>query len=75
MIGRPDETAIRVEGPGVPSLVRRLKVGAWHRVASELRHRRALAELSRLDDRDLGDLSLGRGHLPWLAHQHARTAP
>lgn len=48
----------------------------WHRlkaaIAEELRYRSALRELSRLDDRDLDDLDLGRGDLPSLARRHAR---
>ena len=43
---------------------------AW--VGEELRYRRALRELRRLDDRDLDDLNLGRGDLPGLARRHAR---
>ena len=42
------------------------------RVDEELRYRRALRELRRLDDRDLDDLDLGRGDLPGLARHHAR---
>ncbi len=44
------------------------------RVAEEIRYRRALRELRRLDDRDLYDLYLGRGDLPGLARRHAREA-
>jgi uncharacterized protein YjiS (DUF1127 family) len=39
--------------------------GLWRklraRVGEEVRYRRALRELCRLDDRDLDDLDLGRG--------------
>jgi len=49
---------------------------AWERLktslAEEIRYRRALAELNRLDDRDLDDLNLGRIDLPALARRHAR---
>ena len=52
--------------------------GLWRglraRVGEELRYRRALRELRRLDDRDLDDLNLGRGDLPGLARRHAREA-
>ena len=44
------------------------------RIAEEVRYRRALRELNRLDDRDLDDLNLGRGDLPGLARRHAREA-
>jgi len=44
------------------------------RVDEELRYRRALRELRRLDDRALDDLDLGRGDLPGLARRHAREA-
>ena len=46
--------------------------GLRARVDEELRYRRALRELRRLDDRDLDDLNLGRGDLPGLACCHAR---
>jgi uncharacterized protein YjiS (DUF1127 family) len=45
--------------------------GLRARVDEELRYRRALRELRRLDDRDLDDLNLGRGDLPGLARCHA----
>jgi uncharacterized protein YjiS (DUF1127 family) len=52
--------------------------GFWRRVRArvgeEVRYRRALHELYRLDDRDLDDLNLGRGDLPGLARRHAREA-
>ena len=48
--------------------------GLRARVDEELRYRRALRELRRLDDRDLNNLNLGRGDLPGLARQHAREA-
>ena len=52
--------------------------GLWRkvraRVGEEVRHRRALRELRRLDDRDLDDLDLGRGDLPGLARRLARVA-
>ncbi len=47
--------------------------GLRARVGEELRYRRALRELRRLDDRDLDDLNLGRGDLPGLARCHARN--
>jgi uncharacterized protein YjiS (DUF1127 family) len=52
--------------------------GLWRRlrarVGEEVRYRRALRVLRRLDDRDLDDLDLGRGDLPGLARRHAREA-
>jgi uncharacterized protein YjiS (DUF1127 family) len=48
--------------------------GLRARVDEELRYRRALRELRRLDDRDLDDLNLGRGDLPGLARRHAHEA-
>jgi uncharacterized protein YjiS (DUF1127 family) len=45
---------------------------AW--VGEEVRYRRALHALRRLDDRDLDDLNLGRDDLPGLARRHARAA-
>jgi uncharacterized protein YjiS (DUF1127 family) len=45
--------------------------GLRTRVDEELRYRRVLRELRRLDDRDLDDLNLGRGDLPGLARCHA----
>ena len=42
------------------------------RLMEEVRYRRALRALRRLDDRDLDDLDLGRGDLPGLARRHAR---
>jgi uncharacterized protein YjiS (DUF1127 family) len=48
--------------------------GLRARAGEELRYRRALCELRRLDDRDLDDLNLGRGDLPGLARRHAREA-
>ena len=53
---------------GGGALWRRLRA----RAAEEVRYRRALRELNRLDDRDLDDLNLGRGDLPGLARCHAR---
>ncbi len=46
--------------------------GLRARIGEELRYRRALRELRRLDDRGLDDLDLGRGDLPGLARRHAR---
>jgi uncharacterized protein YjiS (DUF1127 family) len=43
------------------------------RVREEVRYLQARAVLSRLDDRDLDDLALGRGDLPALARRHARA--
>ena len=52
--------------------------GFWRKVRTqvgeEVRYRRALRALRRLDDRDLDDLDLGRGDLPGLARRHAREA-
>jgi uncharacterized protein YjiS (DUF1127 family) len=48
--------------------------GLRARVGEELRYRRALHALRRLDDRDLDDLDLGRGDLPGLARRYARGA-
>ena len=48
--------------------------GLRARVDEELRYRRALHELRRLDDRDLDDLNLGRDDLPGLARRHACEA-
>jgi len=45
------------------------------RLMEEVRYRRALRALRRLDDRDLDDLDLGRGDLPGLARRHARGEP
>ena len=52
--------------------------GLRTRVDEELRYRRALRELRRLDDRDLDDLNLGRGDLPGLtlhAKEHLAFRP
>jgi uncharacterized protein YjiS (DUF1127 family) len=51
-----------------------LKAWQWLKasLAEEVRYRRALAELNKLDDRDLDDLNLGRIDLPALARRHAR---
>lgn len=43
----------------------------WARLGEEIRYRRALNELHRLDDRDLNDLDLARGDFPALAWRHA----
>jgi len=45
------------------------KLLLWTR--RQFRYNRALAELRRLDQRDLDDLNLGRADLPLLAHLHA----
>jgi uncharacterized protein YjiS (DUF1127 family) len=42
------------------------------RLGEEIRYRRALNELHRLDDRDLDDLDLARADLPALAWRHAK---
>jgi uncharacterized protein YjiS (DUF1127 family) len=39
----------------------------------EIRYRRAMRELRRLDDRDLDDLAIGRADLPGMARRHALT--
>jgi uncharacterized protein YjiS (DUF1127 family) len=39
----------------------------------EIRYRRAMRELRRLDDRDLDDLAIGRADLPDMARRHAHT--
>ena len=41
----------------------------------KIRYLRALNELHRLDDRDLDDLSIGRGDFPELARRHASGLP
>jgi uncharacterized protein YjiS (DUF1127 family) len=43
----------------------------WARLGEEIRYRRALNELHRLDHRDLDDLDLARGDFPALAWRHA----
>ena len=48
------------------------KLALWARL--QLRYSRALAELRRLDQRDLDDLNLGRADLPMLARLHAEGA-
>src|SRR4051794_18226064 len=52
--------------------------GLWRRlrarVGEELRYRRALRELRRLDDRDLDDINIARVDFPELARRHAREA-
>ena len=52
--------------------------GTWRklraRVGEELRYRRALRELRRLDDRDLDDINVARVDFPELARRHARGA-
>ncbi len=55
-------------GGGDEGLWRKLRA----RVGEEVRYRRALRELHRLDDRILDDLNLGRGDLPGLARRHVR---
>jgi uncharacterized protein YjiS (DUF1127 family) len=57
--------------PGYVTLAHRMAA----RVGEEVRYRRALGVLRRLDDRDLDDLDLGRGDLPGLARRHARGEP
>jgi uncharacterized protein YjiS (DUF1127 family) len=44
------------------------------RARRQIRYRRALDELHRLDDRDLADLDLARGDFPELAWRHATGA-
>jgi uncharacterized protein YjiS (DUF1127 family) len=51
-------------------LVRRLR----ERAGEEIRYRRTLRELQRLDERTLDDLALVRADLPEVARQHARAA-
>ena len=48
------------------------KLALWAR--RQIRYRRALDELHRLDDRDLDDLDLARGDFPELAWRHATGA-
>lgn len=74
MIGAPAGSSPRAEERDEPGFLKQLLLGAWRRVAVELRYRRALAELNGLDDRDLDDLALGRGDLPFLARRHAPAA-
>jgi uncharacterized protein YjiS (DUF1127 family) len=65
---------------GVVGRPRRLWRNVTSRLREELRYRRALMTLNRLDDRDLDDLNhdlddlnLGRGDLSVLARRHARA--
>jgi uncharacterized protein YjiS (DUF1127 family) len=44
------------------------------RAGEEIRYRRTLRELQRLDERTLDDLALGRAELPEVARRHARGA-
>jgi uncharacterized protein YjiS (DUF1127 family) len=44
------------------------------RARRRIRHRRALEELRRLDDRDLEDLNLARADFPELAWRRATGA-
>ena len=48
------------------------KLVLWAR--RQIRYRRALDELRRLDDRDLDDLNLARADFPELAWRHATGA-
>jgi uncharacterized protein YjiS (DUF1127 family) len=48
------------------------KLVLWAR--QQIRYRRALHELQRLDDRDLDDLDLARIDFPELAWRHATGA-
>lgn len=71
MIGTP--------GANVPeaqpdSMISRLARAIWQRVSEEWRYRAALRELSRLDDRDLDDLAIGRADFPALAWRHVKAA-
>ena len=66
-MGRPGTIPTDAKSAGVLA-----RLVAWLR--TELRYRRALATLNRLDDRDLDDLALGRGDLPALAWRHAHAA-
>jgi uncharacterized protein YjiS (DUF1127 family) len=61
----PSERMVAAEGP-LDKLVR------WTR--EQIRYRRALHELRRLDHADLDDLNLARVDLPELAWRHARGA-
>jgi uncharacterized protein YjiS (DUF1127 family) len=58
---------------GVAGRPRRLWRNVTSRLREELRYRRALMTLNRLDDRDLDDLNLGRGDLSVLARRHVRA--
>ena len=49
-------------------LVRRIR----ERAGEEIRYRRTLRELRRIDERTLDDLALGRADLPEIARRHAR---
>ena len=42
------------------------------RAGEEIRYRRTLRELRRIDERTLDDLALGRADLPEIARRHAR---
>jgi uncharacterized protein YjiS (DUF1127 family) len=44
------------------------------RAGEEIRYRRTLRELRRIDERTLDDLALGRADLPEIARRHARGA-
>ena len=35
--------------------------------------KKSVAELSKLDDRVLKDIGVDRGHIPWMAHEAAKT--
>jgi uncharacterized protein YjiS (DUF1127 family) len=48
-------------------LARRIRA----RAGEEVRYRRALRELRRIDGRTLDDLALGRADLPGIARRHA----
>jgi uncharacterized protein YjiS (DUF1127 family) len=70
-------TALLATVAGPEAAERRTLAGVWRRlerrIREEIRYRRALAELNRLDDRDLDDLDLGRADLPGLARRAARA--
>ena len=67
-------SATRAEGNGsVSSSKNQIWRNLGGRLREELRYLQARIELSRLDDRDLDDLALGRGDLPGLARRHAQA--
>lgn len=52
---------------GILAPVKRFVAELTQPVRTYLRHRRTMAELSRLDDRTLADIGLARGDIPAIA--------
>jgi uncharacterized protein YjiS (DUF1127 family) len=74
---RPSAVIALLDGtPTGPAPTAGRPTRAWRRLAARLAEQRrylaALRELSRLDDRDLADIGIGRDDLPSLARSHAR---